>query len=228
VAHIFWDFDGTLVRSSPLWRKAMLKALDQACPGHSLKLDDLKPLVSVGFPWHSESPHDLTTPTKWWAYMNDKFARDFEAVGIEPSLAKSGTNLIRNTLLDPDFYEVFPEVPEVLAELKAAGWKHIILSNNHPDLEQVVQVLNLRPYFEEIVTSAAVGYEKPRAEIFEWARRLAGADFSRSWMVGDNPRADIYGAERAGLPNILVRADGEAKRKARDLFEVSRIISANR
>lgn len=52
--------------------------------------------------------------------------------------------------------------------------------------------------------SAALGYEKPHRRIFELA--LEAMDRPRyAWMVGDNIRADVLGAQAAGIPGILVR-----------------------
>ena len=64
--------------------------------------------------------------------------------------------------------------------------------------------LGLGGFFDEIITSARVGFEKPRIELFQYAlRNLRGT--SRAWMIGDSYSADIRGAEAAGLPAILVR-----------------------
>ena len=36
-------------------------------------------------------------------------------------------------------------------------------------------------------------------------------------MVGDNPHADVEGAEAVGLPAILVRSEGRARHRAAGL-----------
>jgi ribonucleotide monophosphatase NagD (HAD superfamily) len=47
-------------------------------------------------------------------------------------------------------------------------------------------------------------------------------------MVGDNPVADVAGAESAGIPAILVRGSvGRAARRAADLGAVVPIVSAD-
>jgi ribonucleotide monophosphatase NagD (HAD superfamily) len=48
-------------------------------------------------------------------------------------------------------------------------------------------------------------------------------------MVGDNYQADVVGAERAGIPAILVRSEHpEAQRSAKDLVEAAVIINSSR
>jgi ribonucleotide monophosphatase NagD (HAD superfamily) len=45
-------------------------------------------------------------------------------------------------------------------------------------------------------------------------------------MVGDNPTADVAGAEAIGIPAILVRTNGTARRTARDVATAARLIVA--
>ena len=48
------------------------------------------------------------------------------------------------------------------------------------------------------------GYEKPHPEAFMGVLRRLPSN-STVWMVGDSFAADVQGAERVGLPAILVR-----------------------
>jgi ribonucleotide monophosphatase NagD (HAD superfamily) len=45
-------------------------------------------------------------------------------------------------------------------------------------------------------------------------------------MVGDNPRADVAGAEALGIPAVLVRTEGDAARRAPDAARAVRMILA--
>ena len=78
------------------------------------------------------------------------------------------------------------------------------------------------------MTSAATGYEKPNPEAFKNALVTTGNP-ERVWMIGDEPVADIQGAEAAGLPAILVRSPQTEgiRYYARDLTEAVAIIEAN-
>jgi FMN phosphatase YigB (HAD superfamily) len=55
-----------------------------------------------------------------------------------------------------------------------------------------------------VVTSAAVGVEKPHPLIFRTALDAAGTP-THAWMIGDNPVADVAGAAKLGIPGVLVR-----------------------
>lgn len=222
--HIFWDFDGTLVQSSPLWRRAMLEALDREQLGHKITLADLGPLVSVGFPWHSDHAHGITSSAEWWECMETKFAKDFVALGFSQEIAKRAAAQIKPRILDANAYREFAGLKEILKNLRDAGWRQIVLSNNHPDLKLLVDSLGMSQFFDHVVTSGEVGFEKPRPEIFHFARDLCGADFEKSWMVGDSLKADCEGARGVNLRSILVHAEAAWPLKAKDLLEVRNII----
>jgi FMN phosphatase YigB (HAD superfamily) len=55
-----------------------------------------------------------------------------------------------------------------------------------------------------IFASAVTGWEKPNPRFFRHALQAVGNP-SRVWMVGDNPIADVAGAEAVGIPALLVR-----------------------
>ncbi len=82
-----------------------------------------------------------------------------------------------------------------------------MLSNHVPELAELIEGLGLGELVGEVFTSAAIGYEKPHPEIFRHALRVCGSP-GRVWMVGDNPVADVEGAEAVGVPAVLVRARG--------------------
>lgn len=115
---------------------------------------------------------------------------------------------VRERILDPGNYRLYEDAEAVLSELAAGGWKHYMVSNNFPELEQVCGALGIRRHFDGFVTSALVGYDKPRREIFEIALRRAGFP-DDCYMIGDNPAADIEGAKNAGIRAILVNREAE-------------------
>jgi putative hydrolase of the HAD superfamily len=100
-----------------------------------------------------------------------------------------------------------------------------VLSNHVPELSTLVEQLGLGGLVERVFSSAATGYEKPHPEAFRLALRAFG-DPVRRWMVGDNPTADVAGAEAIGIPAILVRTNGTARRTARDVATAARLIVA--
>ena len=84
--------------------------------------------------------------------------------------------------------------------------ENYVLSNNYPELTEVIERLGLKPYFREIFVSGRIGYEKPRPELFAYALERAGYP-DVAYMVGDNPVADIQGANAAGMRTAFVHKD---------------------
>jgi putative hydrolase of the HAD superfamily len=101
----------------------------------------------------------------------------------------------------------FPEVPEVLAQLRAASIRVGIVTNAYQpmwmrDIEMAE--LGLLEYFPDCRISAAdVGYLKPHPEIFRAALDCIGTRPEETVFVGDDLEADIAGAQAAGMQAVL-------------------------
>ncbi len=214
---VMWDFDGTLAFREGLWSSALMAALDQLCPGHSVLRDDLRPSLRDGFLWHyPERPHPhLNDPEAWWAETEAHMARAFGTVGHGERAAELAA-AARVAVTDPATYTVYDDTVPALVKLSEHGWRHVILSNHVPELEQIVQGLGLGSHFEAVHSSALIGYEKPHAEAFRIALDAAG-DPPHVWMVGDNPLADIGGALALGILAVLVRREFRYPRYSPDV-----------
>ncbi len=207
---IFWDFDGTLaLRVSGTWAAAMHEALQELLPSTRLTTADFRPLLTSGFPWHTpETSHThLLDPDDYWADMEQLFVRVYRRLGLTehaPSLAAR----VRWHYTRAEAWALYADTLPTLQRLAALGWTHALVSNHVPELPQIAQALGLLPYLEVIVNSATVGYEKPHPVIFRLAREMTGYPCT-VWMVGDNPVADVQGAEAVGIPAILVRQQAD-------------------
>jgi len=223
---IVWDFDGTLAHRPGLWRGCLTEILDAHRPGHGIRPDDLLPYLRRGFPWDSpDIAHpELSDPDDWWESLQPLLESAYRGVGLDDRDARRFARLVRALYTDPTCsWALFPDTIPVLTGLAARGWGHAILSNHVPELPTIVAGLGLDALVELTVTSAAIGYEKPNPAAFEHVLRECGRP-GRVWMIGDNPVADIEGAEGLGIPAILVRAGSGAKRWARDLHGAAAII----
>ena len=108
-------------------------------------------------------------------------------------------------------FNPYPEVVDVMDELKGLPVPLYVVSNWDIELEKVLEGLGWMGYFDGIVASAVLGVEKPRREIFDEALRLAGVPAGRAVMVGNDPVSDVRGASEAGVDTVYVaRKDREA------------------
>jgi putative hydrolase of the HAD superfamily len=68
---------------------------------------------------------------------------------------------------------------------------------------ELLDKMELRPYFEMTLASGEVGVHKPEPGIFHEALARLGARAEESLYVGDNYWADVVGAQRAGVMPVL-------------------------
>jgi putative hydrolase of the HAD superfamily len=99
----------------------------------------------------------------------------------------------------PRFVEEQPNIRSVLASLRRR--KAIGLLTNGGSLVQreKIRAAGLEDSFDVIVVSDEVKHEKPESQVFEIVLERLGAPAADSWMIGDDPVADILGAQSAGL-----------------------------
>jgi len=227
---VFWDFDETLAFRPGRWRGCLSETLDEHQPDHGITSEQLRPFLQDGFPWHRpETSHpELCEPEAWWTNTEDLLARAYEGVGIDGERANELARLARQRYVDGSVgWRLFDDTMPTLDRLHSEGWRHAILSNHVPELSPLVEALGLGDRIDAVFSSAVTGYEKPHRAAFEIALKHCGYP-STVWMVGDNPVADVAGAESAGIPAILVRAKPEgATRHAADLRAVIPILSAD-
>jgi putative hydrolase of the HAD superfamily len=114
------------------------------------------------------------------------------------------------TLVDAIRFEAYPEVADVLDELRARGHALAVVSNWDVSLHDVLADTGLSGRLDAVVTSAEIGAAKPRAEPFAAALAALGAEPVGALHVGDTPEEDVEGARAAGLRPVLVVRDGSA------------------
>jgi putative hydrolase of the HAD superfamily len=228
VTVILWDFDGTLAHRPGLWGACVVETLDEHRPGRGRALEEVRPLLRDGFPWHepSRAHPELCVPDAWWRHVGAVLARAFVQLGFDAQEADELARCTRERYVDARFgWAVFPDTAPALERLHAQGWRHVLVSNHVPELPLLVDALGLGEWFEAVLTSATTGYEKPHPEAFAMARRAAG-EADRIWMVGDNYDADVAGAEAVGIPGVLARtSDTRAQRSVSTLDELDAYLS---
>jgi putative hydrolase of the HAD superfamily len=134
-----------------------------------------------------------------------------------------GVEDLQAALLASLRFRPYPEVPGVLAALRDAGARLVVVSNWDVSLHDALADTGLAPLVDGAVSSAEVGARKPDPAIFAVALGLAGVPASEAIHVGDSPEADVAGARAAGIEPILVVRDpaaappapGAAERSAR-------------
>lgn len=203
MAIIFWDFDGTLVYSNSLWSTTVFNSLKQVAPTNEITFSEIRKCMAKGFTWHTpnENYKDLIG-NQWWKYMNNKITLDYISLGIDENTARKAAQLVRKNIKNAKNYTLYADSIQALDKSIQKGHTNVILSNNYPDLDEVLKKLDLINFFDNIIISANYGYDKPRKEIFDIAKALyPNQDYI---MVGDNINADIVGGKNSDMKTVLV------------------------
>jgi putative hydrolase of the HAD superfamily len=223
--YLIWDFDGTLAYRPGQWSGAMIEVLRRFA-GLDVDIETLRPFMQKGFPWHNHNQVNppMCSADNWWAAVQPVFEEAFVGCGLPWHQARALAGKVRSIYADVAQWRLYDDTADVLRELLAEDWTHVILSNHVPELPSLVHGLGLSPLIHRIVNSAGTGFEKPHPGAFQAALRLLDRP-GEVWMIGDSIHADILGAESAGLRAILVRSeDRRAPRRAESLRAVRQFL----
>jgi len=153
---------------------------------------------------------------EWW---NQVVASCFEKAGVKasplPSSNREDTSRIlklADNLYDlfsgNTCYQCFPETKIVLRNLHGRNVKLGVISNSDERLHGVIRKMNLHQFFDFVITSKEIGFQKPYKEIFQKALEIASVEPWEALHVGDSECADYNGAKKAGMHALLLSRDG--------------------
>ncbi|HSB37308.1 MAG TPA: HAD family hydrolase [Thermoanaerobaculia bacterium] len=142
----------------------------------------------------------------WQAFVGEVYVRLGGDGALPPELLP---RLIRH-FREAENWRLYPEVPGVLARLREAGVKLLVVSNWDSSLPGLLDDLGLTPSFDGILVSALFGASKPSRTIFDEAVRMAGVAHAEALHVGDSVHDDYEGARAAGLAALLIDRHGRA------------------
>lgn len=151
--------------------------------------------------WAAQPNGDLAERA-WWRGV---VATVFERAGGELLSGDLLDRCFRNLFdhyADPAAWHVFPEVPDVLAEARAAGLKLAVVSNFDRRLHGILAGHGLE--FDAVITSADARARKPDPAIFLAALEALGLRAGEVFHAGDSRGADLAGAAAAGIEARLV------------------------
>jgi putative hydrolase of the HAD superfamily len=144
-----------------------------------------------------------------WAALKD-LRRRCAAVVQEQLQTSLPLDDVLDALLGAIRFRAYPEVPDVLARLRAGGARLAVVSNWDVSLHDVLERTGLRPLVDAVVISAELGVAKPDPAIFRAALDRLGAALDGAVHVGDSLEHDVAGARAAGLEAVLVARNGAA------------------
>lgn len=130
-------------------------------------------------------------PTK---YLDSSYSIDYE------QLYRSG---IRGLIYDIDNTLVEHGMPateraiKLFEQLKSIGFDTCLISNNKEP--------RVKPFADAVGSKYVYDAHKPSRKNYIRAMELMGTDTGNTYFIGDQIFTDVYGANRAGIPSILVK-----------------------
>ena len=130
-------------------------------------------------------------PTK---YLDSSYSIDYE------QLYRSG---IRGLIYDIDNTLVEHGMPateraiKLFEQLRSIGFDTCLISNNKEP--------RVKPFAEAVGSKYVYDAHKPSRKNYIRAMELMGTDTGNTYFIGDQIFTDVYGANRAGIPSILVK-----------------------
>jgi putative hydrolase of the HAD superfamily len=140
-------------------------------------------------------------------HLGQILVRAAESAGVPPGMLDARECLRMYGWRAVPGSRLFPEVPHILSLLRDNGIRVGIVTNAYQPMwvrDVELEQHGLLDYFPDCRISAAdVGYLKPHPVIFKAALDLLDIEPDEAVFVGDNPTADIAGAQAAGLQGVL-------------------------
>lgn len=130
-------------------------------------------------------------PTK---YLDSSYSIDYE------QLYRSG---IRGLIYDIDNTLVEHGMPateraiKLFEQLRSIGFDTCLISNNKEP--------RVKPFADAVGSKYVYDAHKPSRKNYIKAMELMGTDTGNTYFIGDQIFTDVYGANRAGIPSILVK-----------------------
>ena len=107
--------------------------------------------------------------------------------------------------------DVLPYARELCGYLKSKYKMAAVTNGLKAVQEKRLRLSEMDVFFDAVIISEEAGVSKPDPEIFEQALiKLGHTDKTTVLMIGDNLKADILGAKRAGIDGCWVNLKGES------------------
>jgi 2-haloacid dehalogenase len=177
----------------------------------------------------------------WLRSLEGKHADFWQVTGDALDFAMESLDLndgdLRRRLMELYLtLDVFPEVPDVLARLKAAGLRTAILSNGSPMmLERAVARAGIGELLDAVLSVEEVGIFKPHPSVYRLALDRLGLKAAAIAFQSSNAW-DVYAASAFGMRAVWCNRQGQPRerlpgapdRQIRTLAELPPLVSDER
>jgi len=161
----------------------------------------MPPLVFPGL----QGPVLLAAERDWWrALVRQVFGREMTGEVFERFFGD-----LFEAFRGSECWQLFPDTHGSLERLRARGCRLGVISNFDSRLYDVLASLKIDSLLDYVVVSSRAGAAKPDPAIFQAALASAKVKAAEALHVGDSLRADVRGAQGAGLAAVLMDPQGK-------------------
>jgi HAD superfamily hydrolase (TIGR01549 family) len=176
--------------------------------GHPVEPDDVRRAWEVADRWFWEEYHRPDNRTWGDDAAIERTWREYHTLMLgELGFADRAHELLDAILASQfaaDAWELYPDVEPALAELRRIGLRIGVVSDWGSNLPGILSGLGLDRYLDFVLASGSAGVAKPDPTFYGLALERVGVAAGEAVMVGDSLRADVQGAEAAGLRGVLL------------------------
>jgi putative hydrolase of the HAD superfamily len=222
IAAVTFDVTGTLIHSPGLGR-----LYAEVLGRHGIAVEPEEALRLIRLVWQelsclAEPGRDRFTAHPegergWWRRFLERVC---EHLG-EPPPSRFAAAELFHRFGTPEAWQVYPEVPGVLEELRRRGLRLGVVSNWDHRLPGLLDALGIGGAFDAVAYSSLTGMEKPDPRIFRWALARLGVEPAAALHVGDGRLEDVEGAVGAGMRALHLTRNGRNGRRGGDLRDLA-------
>lgn len=209
---IIFDLGNTLIKMTRNWDEVIREGADVMATWYLKKKHiklDAETLIET-FIAERVARQKIANETKTEALATQTLQEALKKIDAPPSAEALLDGAIK-VYFGPEeaAYQPYPDAVDTLKTLKAQGFRVGLYSNatDDPLVQRLVNANGLRPWLSPTFSSAGWGWRKPKREAFDLIARRWGLSSEEMVVVGDTLKADILGAQNAGMRGILVTMD---------------------
>lgn len=197
---LFIDLDDTLYDFSSASRESFMETYNLL--QYDRFFESFEHYLSLYEPYNLELWHIYGEGKITKAELNKRrYSYPLEAVGIyDQELAD---RFCREALSRIPTKNRLIEGATELLEYLRPKYNMYILSNGFKELQsQKMRTSGIDKYFDDIVLSEEIGFNKPHRELYKYALQKTSSNIEESIMIGDMFETDIVGAANIGMEQI--------------------------
>jgi putative hydrolase of the HAD superfamily len=203
---VTFDAAGTLIRLSE--PPGVTYAESARAFGYELDPERLQAAFRIT--WRSIAPPEESPGPRadddrgWWKVL---VGRTMQRAGYNIAPFDAYFDEVYAAFVRPGIWELFPDIPALLAELVRLRIRLGVISNFDRRLYAILENLDVLRMFENVVISSEIGVSKPAPRIFLEAARRFQVNPGEILHIGDDADLDGHGALTAGCKAFVAGND---------------------